>query len=111
MLLDELHIDKAMVLCGLQWDQPQKVQQVIVQWPDDGAMPAADAVMLQWSESGAIKTAPSPGIIGNGRQWVYRVAEDGRTVALSNLVLSLRSGAGAPENYAAPGVQLPETGR
>jgi hypothetical protein len=73
-------------------------------------MPAADAVLLQWSESGTIKTAASPGIIGNGRQWVYRVAQDGRAVPLSNLVLSLRSGAGKPVSFAVPSVEVPATG-
>lgn len=109
-LFDGVNIDRAMMICGLGWDQPHQVQQVILQWPDDGAMPAADAVLLQWSESGTIKTAASPGIIGNGRQWVYRVAQDGRAVPLSNLVLSLRSGAGKPESFAVPSVQVPGTG-
>jgi uncharacterized protein len=108
---DELNIDKSFVICGLRWDQPQQVQQVILQWPEDGAMPASDAVLLQWSESGTIKTAPSPGIIGNGRQWVYRVAQDGRSASLSNLALSLRSGAGKPDSFAVPSVQVPGAGR
>jgi hypothetical protein len=110
-LLDELKLDSAMVICGLQWDEPQQVQQVILQWPEDGAMPAADAVLLQWSESGTVKTASAPGIIGNGRQWVYRVGQDGRPVALLNLVLSLRSGAGTPDRVAVPSVHVPGAGR
>ena len=109
-LFDELKIDRAMVICSLRWDKPHQVQQVILQWPDDRAMPAADAVLLQWSESGTLKTAASPGTIGNGRQWVYRVAQDGRAVPLSNLVLSLRSGAGKPVSFAVPSVEVPATG-
>jgi len=110
-LLGELKIDTAMVICGLVWDEPLEVQQVILQWPDDGAMPAADAVLLQWSESGVVKTAPPPGIIGNGRQWVYRLGQDGRAAAPSKLVLSLRGGAGDPGAFAVPSVRVPETGR
>jgi hypothetical protein len=96
-----------MVLCGLLWDRPQQVRQVVVQWPEDGAMPAADDVLVQWSAAGGIHTAPAPGIIGNGRQWVYRVTGDGDAVQLSNLVLSLRSGAGTPSGFAVPVVQVP----
>jgi hypothetical protein len=110
-LLDELKIDRAMMICGLQWDEPQQVQQVILQWPEDGALPAADAVLLQWSESGTVKTASAPGIIGNGRQWVYRFGQDGRPAALLNMVLSLRSGAGTPDRVAVPSVQVPGAGR
>jgi hypothetical protein len=110
-LFDELNFDRARVICGFLWDQPHRVRQVILQWPEDGSMPAADAVLLQWSASGTINTAPPPGIIGNGRQWVYRVAQDGRAVQLSNLVLSLRSGAGKPSSFAVPGVQVPGTGQ
>ena len=95
------------MICGLAWNQPQQVRQVILQWPDDGAMPAAGAVLLQWSESGVIKMAASPGIIGNGRQWVYSVSQDGRAASLSSLVLSLRSGAGKPTDFAVPSVRVP----
>ena len=109
-ILDELKIDRAKVICGLRWDEPQQVQQVILQWPDDGSMPAADAVLLQWSESGTVRTASAPGIIGNGRQWVYRVGQDGRAGTLSSLVVSLRGRDGKPGRLAMPSVQVPGTG-
>ena len=73
-------------------------------------MPAADAVLLQWSESGTVKTASAPGVIGTGRQWVYRVGQVGRAATLSNLVLSLRSGTGKPSAFAVPSVQVPVAG-
>jgi hypothetical protein len=101
------NVDRSMVLCGLLWDRPQQVRQVVVQWPEDGAMPAADDVLVQWSAAGTIHTAPAPGIIGNGRQWVYRVTGDGDAVQLSNVVLRLRSGAGTPSRFAVPVVQVP----
>ena len=129
-LLNELSIDRGLVICVLRWDEPQQVQQVILQWPDDGAVPAADTVLLRWSESGTIRTASPPGIIGNGRQWVYRVAQDGGAATLSNpvlsnpalsnpvlsnpvlsnLVLSLRSGTGTPSAFAVPRVRVPVAG-
>jgi hypothetical protein len=110
-LLDELNVDKSMLIYGLRWEEPQEIQQVVLQWPEAGAMPATNDVLLQWSESGAIKTAPPPGIIGNGRQWVYRVATDGRATLLSSFVLAVRSAAGKPGNFAVPSVYVPKAGR
>lgn len=110
-LLDEMKIDRATLICGFRWEEPQEIQQVIVQWPDDGAMPAADAVLLQWSESGAIRISPPPGIIGNGRQWVYRVGQDGGAALVTNFVLAVRSAAGKPASFAVPSVHVSKAGR
>lgn len=105
-LFDKLHFDRAMTLCGFLWDQPQEVSQVVVQWPEGSVMPYPANVVLQWSTDGQVSSAPAPGIIGNGRQWVYRISKDGQAIRLSNLVMSLNDPAWKPGLTAVPDVQV-----
>ncbi len=98
--------NRAMALCGFLWDTPQEVSQVVLQWPEGSVMPAATNVVLQWSTDGEINTAPAPGIIGNGRQWVYRISKDGQATQLANLVLSIKDPTWKPEFAAVPDVQV-----
>ncbi len=105
-LFAELKFDRASAICGLLWDQPQEVRQIILQWPGNVVMPEPGAVTLQWSEAGKVRAAPPPGIIGNGRQWVYRIDQGGRAVRLANLMLSAQGPAGKPGQPAIPDVQV-----
>lgn len=104
-LFDTLHFKRGKVICGFLWDTPQEVSQVVVQWPEGAAMPDSGQVVVQWSAAGEMKTALLPGIIGNGRQWVYRIATDSQA-PLTNLVLSFNSATGIPESLAVPEVRV-----
>jgi hypothetical protein len=105
-LFGALKHDRALAIMGFIWPKPQKVRQVILQWPESGAMPKPEGVALRWSDAGGLHTAAQPGIIGNGRQWVYTLGTAPEGMAVDNLVLAGKSAEGIPDGLVAPDVEI-----
>jgi hypothetical protein len=105
-LFGALKHDRALAIMGFIWPKPQKVRQVILQWPESGAMPKPEGVALRWSDAGGLHTAAQPGIIGNGRQWVYTLGTAPEGMAVDNLVLAGKSAEGIRDGLVAPDVEI-----
>jgi hypothetical protein len=90
-LFGEFKHDRSLTICGFLWSSPQEVRQVILQWPESDAMPKPEEVEVRWSEAGEFHTVSQPGIIGNGRQWVYTLSKASQSAAVDNLVVAARS--------------------
>ena len=105
-LFGVLKQDGTLAICGFVWSSPQNVRQVVLQWPESGAMPTPEAIELRWSDTGELHTAPQPGIIGNGRQWVYTLGKATEGAIVDGLVLAGRSAEGIPDALAVPNVEI-----
>ena len=105
-LFGALKHDRVLAIIGFVWSKPQKVRQVILQWPESGAMPKPEEIALRWSDAGELHTAAQPGIIGNGRQWVYTLGKAPEGAVVDNLVLAGKSAKGIPETLAVPDVEV-----
>jgi len=105
-LFGALKHDRALAIMGFIWSEPQKVRQVILQWPESGAMPKPEEIALRWSDAGGLQTAAQPGIIGNGRQWVYTLGNAPEGATLENIVLAGKTAEGIPVGLAAPEVEI-----
>ena len=105
-LFGALKHDRVLAIIGFAWSKPQKVRQVILQWPESGAMPKPEEIALRWSDAGELHTAAQPGIIGNGRQWVYTLGKAPEGAVVDNLVLAGKSAKGIPDALAAPDVEI-----
>ena len=105
-LFGALKHDRTLAIMGFVWSKPQKVRQVILQWPESGAMPKPEEIALRWSDAGGLHTAAQPGIIGNGRQWVYTLGNALEGTAVDNLVLAGKSAEGIPETLVVPDVEI-----
>jgi hypothetical protein len=105
-LFGALKHDRALAIMGFIWPKPQKVRQVILQWPESGAMPKPEEIALRWSDAGGLQTAAQPGIIGNGRQWVYTLGTATEGATVDNLVLEGKSAEGIPAGLAVPEVEI-----
>ena len=105
-LFGALKHDRALAIMGFIWPKPQTVRQVILQWPESGAMPKPEEVTLRWSDAGGLQTAAQPGIIGNGRQWVYTLGTAPEGVTVDNLVLAAKTAEGILAGLAVPEVEI-----
>jgi len=105
-LFGMLKHDRTLAICGFVWSKPQKVRQVILQWPGSWVMPKPEAIALRWSDDGELQTAAQPGIIGNGRQWVYTLGKAPEGAVVDNLVLAAKSIEGIPDALALPDVEI-----
>jgi hypothetical protein len=105
-LFGSLKHDQSLAIMGFVWPKPQNVRQVILQWPESGAMPKPEEVALRWSDAGGLHSASQPGIIGNGRQWVYTLGTTPEGIAVEHLVLAGKSARGIPDGLAAPEVEI-----
>ena len=103
-LFQSLKHDRDSAICGVVWKQPQQVTQVILQWPEQTVMPEPGAVVVRWSVAGELRQAKDPGVIGTGRQWVYALALDGKTVELNNVVVAFDHPARSAKGAAIPAV-------
>jgi len=63
-------------------------------------------VSVRWSDSGKMNDAPQPGIIGNGRQWVYSLGKDGQAVEVTNLLVSVKGSGVKPDKFGIPDVRV-----
>ncbi len=90
-LFADLKYDRNSVIFCYSWNTPQGITQLILQWPETAEMPGPENVVLEWTESGNKLSNSKPGIIGNGRQWVYSLYTPDKTKAINNLVLRLKS--------------------
>jgi hypothetical protein len=105
-LFGALKHDRALAIIGFVWSKPQKVRQVILQWPESGAMPKPEEIALRWSDAGEFHTAAQPGIIGNGRQWVYTLGKAPEGAVVDGLVLAGKSAKEIPDALAVPDVEV-----
>jgi hypothetical protein len=69
-------------------------------------MPKPEAIVLRWSAAGDVHTAAQPGIIGNGRQWVYTLGKAQDGVVVDGLLLAGKRAEGLPEALAMPDVEV-----
>jgi hypothetical protein len=69
-------------------------------------MPKSEAIVLRWSDAGEWHTVAQPGIIGNGRQWVYTLGNAPEGAIVDNLVLEAKSAEGIPDGLAVPDVEV-----
>ena len=106
-LFVEFKHDRALAICGFLWSSPQEVRQVILQWPESAAMPKPEEIALRWSDARGFHTAAQPGIIGNGRQWVYTLGTTPQGAVVDNLVVTSKSAGGTPDNFGIPDVEIP----
>ncbi len=105
-LFATLKQDRNLAICGFVWPSPQQVRQVVLQWPESGAMPKPEAIELRWSAAGEAHTAAQPGIIGNGRQWVYRLGKASEGATVDGFVLVAKSADGIPQALAVPSIEI-----
>jgi len=105
-LLGTLKQDPTSVICAYVWSSPQQVRQVVLQWPESAAMPQPEAVVLRWLDAGKVHAAAQPGIIGNGRQWVYTLGKTPEGAAVDGFVLAAKRAEGMLEALAVPGVEV-----
>ena len=106
-LFSEFKHDKSSAICGFLWSSPQEVRQVILQWPESAAMPRPEEIALRWSEASEFHTAAQPGIIGNGRQWVYTLGKAPQGAVVDNLVVTAKSAEVTPGSLGIPDVEIP----
>jgi len=90
ILFEGMKHDQASTICGLLWRKPQTVTQVILQWPDDRPLPETQEIVVRWSDAGTIRESGNPGIIGNGRQWVFTLDRQGHTVETDNVIVAFQ---------------------
>ena len=107
-LFNEFNHDRSAAICGFLWPSPQRIHQILLQWPESAAMPKPEDVVLRWSDAGVLHDAPDPGIIGNGRQWVYTIGKATQGAVLNNLVLTVKTAKVSPEVLGVPGVEIPD---
>ena len=105
-LFSQFGHDRSLTICGFLWSSPQQVRQVILQWPESVAMPKPEEVALIWSDAGAFHEPAQPGIIGNGRQWVYTLGTITQGAVLDNLVLTRKRAVGNPDTLGIPDVEI-----
>jgi len=70
-------------------------------------MPKPEDVELRWSKAGVVHDSTNPGIIGNGRQWVYTLGTATQAALLDNLVLTLKNATINPDTLGIPEVEIP----
>jgi hypothetical protein len=106
-LFATLKQDRNLAICGFVWPSPQQVRQVVLQWPESGAMPGPEAIELRRSAAGEAHTAAQPGIIGNGRQWIYTLGKAPEGTAVDGFVLVAKRAEGMPQALAVPSIEIP----
>jgi len=106
-LFATLKQDRNLAICGFVWPSPQQVRQVVLQWPESGAMPKPEAIELRWSAAGEAHTAAQPGIIGNGRQWVYTLGKAPEGATVDGFVIAAKRAEGIPQALAVPSIEIP----
>jgi hypothetical protein len=90
ILFETLKHDKATTVCGLLWQKPQVVTQVILQWPEGHSLPESESIVVRWSVAGTVRESANPGIIGNGRQWIYTLDLQGQSVETDNVIVAFK---------------------
>jgi hypothetical protein len=105
-LFGALKQDRTLAISAFVWSSPQNVRQVVLQWPETGAMPKPEAIVLRWSDAGEWHTVAQPGIIGNGRQWVYTLGKTSEGAVVDNLVLAGKSAEEIPDGLTVPDVEV-----
>jgi len=106
-LFSEFKHDRSAAICGFLWSSPQPVRKVLLQWPESAVMPKPEDVELRWSKAGVVHDSTNPGIIGNGRQWVYTLGTATQAALLDNLVLTLKNATINPDTLGIPEVEIP----
>jgi hypothetical protein len=119
-LFSAIEHEKARTLCGLLWEEPRPVKQVVLRWPSDAkAIPKPDAVALQWcpsarsaswwcrSEEGKKpRKADSPKVSDDGRQYIYTLEATSNDDALDNLAVILTDEANSPKTLDVPMIEV-----
>jgi hypothetical protein len=105
-LFSALKQERALAICGYAWPSTQHVRQVVLQWPESGLMPGPEAIVLRWLNAGQVHAAAQPGIIGNGRQWVYTLGKTPEGTAVDGFVLAAKRAEGMLDALAVPGVEV-----
>ena len=69
-------------------------------------MPKPEEVEVRWSQAGEFHTVAQPGIIGNGRQWVYTLSKASQSATVDNLVVAARSAGVTLMSLGIPDVEI-----
>ena len=94
------------MLCAFLWSKPQEATQILLQWPESDPMPKPQDVTLHWSDAGVLHDAQQPGIIGNGRQWVYNLGTTPSSATISHLVLTVNTTGATLDTLGIPEVEV-----
>ena len=99
--------NKAGTLCGLLWEEPRPVRQVVLAWPAAAkAVPKPDQVVLRWFPEGSsaswwcragegtkLHEADKPAVSADGRVFTYTLDALSNDKALDNLIVAVKDGA------------------
>ena len=116
---------KAGTLCGLLWEEPRPVKQVLLEWPVAAAsIPKPDQIVLRWfpedysaswwcrsGEGVKLHQSKPPSVSADGRRYTYTLNALSNEAALDNLVVAVKGGTKSPETFDVPTVRVlaPET--
>ena len=108
-LFSALRHNKAAVLCGLLWEEPRPVKQVVLSWPAGAkAVLKPDQIVLRWfpegsssswwrraGEGATLHEAAKPAVSADGRVLSYTLDALSNDKAIDNLVVAVKDGAAA----------------
>ncbi|MFZ1935005.1 MAG: hypothetical protein WCB27_18380 [Thermoguttaceae bacterium] len=116
---------KAETLCGLLWEEPRPVKQVVLEWPVAAAsIPKPDRISLRWfpedhsaswwcrsGEGVKLHQSKPPSVSADGRRYTYTLDALSNEAALDNLVVAVKGGSKSPDAFDVPTVRVlaPET--
>jgi hypothetical protein len=107
-------------LCGLLWEEPRPVKQVVLEWPAaTTSIPRPDAIVLRWcpqassaswwcrSEEGMkMHELASPSVSADGRRYTYTLDAVSNAAALDNLVVAVKGGIDSSNSAGVPTVRV-----
>jgi hypothetical protein len=124
-LFSALRHKKAGTLCGLLWEEPRPVRQVVLEWPAAAkSLAKPDEIVLRWFPEGGsaswwcragegtkLREADKPSVSADGRVFTYTLDAMSNDAALDNLIVAVKDGVNPPEHLDIPTVQVvaPET--
>jgi hypothetical protein len=106
--------------CGLLWEEPRPVKQIVLEWPATAkSIPRPEAIELRWcphagsaswwcrsDEGKKIRKADTPTVSADGRQFTYTLDALTNDAALDNLVVAVTDSAAVPTLFETPTVRV-----
>lgn len=111
---------KAQTLCGLLWEEPRPVKQVVLEWPQTAkSIPKPDAIALRWCPSASsaswwcrseegfkVHQADTPTVSSDGHQYTYTLDAISNENALDNLIVAVKDSAVSSKTFDVPTVHV-----
>ena len=108
------------VLCGLLWEEPRPVKQVVLVWPETvAAVPEPEHIVLRWFPEGGsaswwcragagktLRQADQPAVSQDGRVYTYTLDALSNDAALDNLIVAVKDDTKFPARLTSPTVQV-----